>query len=139
MKRLASALGAVLLTTAVAAAQSYPGDPGSGVQRGIQQLDNSGQVGTVTLLSRGDRTAIVVELHGVPAGRTQAARIFRSRACSPPSTAPAYVLAALHDGVSRSTVNASEDRLLSGNYSVVVFSSTQAGARPTACGWLYAS
>jgi hypothetical protein len=41
------------------------------------------------------------------------------------------------NGVARSVVKAPEDKLLSGNYNVVVFSSNQAGARATACGHLY--
>jgi hypothetical protein len=139
MKRTVAALTAALLTTAVASAQSYPGDPGRGIERGVQQLNNSGQVGTVTLFGHGQSTAVVVRLHGMPPGRTQRTGIYRTRDCASIPPAPAYKLGDVRDGLSRSVVNVSEDRLLSGNYSLVLFASTKAGAPPTACGWLYAS
>lgn len=139
MRRTVAALSAALLTTVVASAQSYPGDPGVGVERGIQQLNNSGQVGTVTLFGHGESTAVVVRLHGVPPGRTQRAGISRTRDCASIPPTPAYMLDDMRNGSSHSVVHASEDRLLSGNYSVVVFASRKPGAPPTACGWLYAS
>lgn len=139
MKPIVAALAAALLTTAVASAQSYPDDPGRGEERGIQQLNNSGQVGTVTLFRHAESTTVVIRLHGVPLGRPQRAAIFRTRDCASVPPAPAYKLSDVRDGLSRSALNVSEDRLLSGNYSVVIFASTKAGAPPTACGWLYAS
>jgi hypothetical protein len=139
MKRTVAALTAALLTTAVASAQSYPGDPGVGVERGIQQLNNSGQVGTVTLFGHGQSTAVVVRLHGVPPGRMQRAGIYRTRACGSIPPTPAYTPDDVRNSLSHLLVNTSEDRLLSGNYSVVVFASKQPSAPPTACGWLYAS
>jgi Cu/Zn superoxide dismutase len=139
MKRLVAALVAALLTTAGASAQSYPGDPGVGVERGIQELNNSGQVGTVTLFSRDPNTRIVVVLHGTPEGRAQSVRIYRGPSCDDLITAPTFELADLKNGLSTSTVKSAEAKLLSGNYNVVVFSSTASGARATACGHLYAS
>jgi hypothetical protein len=139
MRRTLAALTAALLTTAVASAQSYPGDPGVGVERGIQQLNNSGQVGTVTLFGHGQPTAVVIRLHGVPPGRTQRAGVYRTRDCASIPPAPAYKLDDVRNGSSHPMANASEDTLLSGNYSVVVFSSRKPGAPPTACAWLYAS
>ncbi len=139
MKRPVAALFAALLTTAVASAQSYPDDPGVGVERGIEQLNNSGQGGTVTLFNRAPDTRIVVVLHGTPEGRAQSVRIYRGPSCNDLVTAPTYELADLKNGLSSSTVKSPEAKLLSGNYDVVVFSSTASGARATACGHLYAS
>jgi Cu/Zn superoxide dismutase len=139
MKRLVAAVAAVILTTAHAGAQSYPGDSGAGVQRGIQQLNNSGQVGTVTLFNAGASTRLVVELKGGPA-HAQSVKLFRGPSCDDVSTgAPAYVLGDAHNGRSASAANAPESQLLSGNYNVVVFASNRTGARATACGHLYAS
>lgn len=140
MKRSAAVLVALLLTGAAARAQPFPGDPGLGVERGIQQLNNSGQVGTVTLFGRGAATRVVVAVHGAPPGRLQSVRVVRGPSCDELNRgAPAYVLADLKGGSSTAIVKAPEGKLLSGNYNVVVFSANQAGARPTACGHLYAS
>ncbi|HYZ15998.1 MAG TPA: hypothetical protein VE591_06335 [Candidatus Acidoferrum sp.] len=139
MRQTVATLIAALLTTAVASAQSYPGDSGIGVERGIQQLNNSGQVGTVTLFGHGTSTAAVVRLHGVPPGRAQRAGVYRTRDCTSIPSKPEFTLGDVRNGLSRSIGQVSEDRLLSGNYSVVVYASAQPGAPPTACGWLYAS
>ncbi len=140
MKRFVAALAAVLLTTAAAVAQSYPGDPGVGVQRGMEQENTSGQVGTATLFSAGATTRIVVVLQGTQAGRAQSVRIYRGPSCDDVGTSgPAYFLKDMTNGRSSSVVKAPESKLLSGNYNVVVFSSVQAGARATSCGHLYAS
>ena len=48
-----------------------------------------------------------------------------------------YFLTDLRNGASISTVKATEEKLLSGNYNLVVFSSNAKGARATACGHLY--
>ena len=138
MKRFLAAVFAALLTTAVASAQSYPGDPGLGVERGIEQVNNSGQVGTVTLFNRGATTSVVVDLKGTPEGRVQSVRVYRGPSCEDlGTTGPAYFLNDMKNGRSVSAVKAPESKLLSGNYNVVVFSSNTAGARATACGHLY--
>ena len=138
MKRPVAALIAALLTTTVASAQSYPGDPGAGVERGIEQLNNSGQVGTVTLFNRDPNTRIVVVIHGTQ-GRAQSVRVYRGPSCDDLVTAPTYELTDMRNDLSTSTVKSPEAKLLSGNYNVVVFSSTAAGAHTIACGHLYAS
>jgi hypothetical protein len=67
-------------------------------------------------------------------------RIYRGPNCEDLGTSgPAYFLTDMKNGASRSTVKAPEDKLLSGNYNVIVFSSNAAGARATACGHLYQS
>jgi len=136
MKAPIAALAAALLTTAAAYAQPVPGDPGAGEQRGIQQLNNSGQVGTVTLFRRGASTRAVVELHGTEPGRVQSVRIYRGPSCDDLAPKPQYFLSDLRNGRSVSTVKAPEETLLSGNYNVVVFSSNTSGAHSTACGHL---
>lgn len=137
MKRTLAAIAAALITTAVASAQSYPGDAGLGTQRGIEQVNGSGQVGTVTLFRRGANTRVVVEMHGTSPGRIQSTRLYRGAACDSLSASPAYVLADMHGGTSQTTLHADEGKLLSGNYNVVVFSNNKAGSATTACGHLY--
>jgi hypothetical protein len=138
MKRFVAALAAALLTTAAASAQSYPGDPGVGTERGIEEVNNSGQVGTVTLFNAGTNTRVIVVLHGTIPGRAQSVRLYRGPSCDDVGTSgPSYYLTDMKDGTSRSVVKAPEDKLLSGNYNVVVFSSNAVGSRATACGHLY--
>ena len=138
MKRFAAALALALLTTTVASAQSYPDDPGLGTERGIEQVNNSGQVGTVTLLRRGAVTRVLVDLKGTEEGRVQSVRMYRGKSCEEfDPGGPVYFLTDLRNGASNSTVKATEEKLLSGNYNLVVFSSNAKGARATACGHLY--
>jgi hypothetical protein len=139
MKRFAAALALALLTTTVASAQSYPDDPGLGTERGIEQVNNSGQVGTVTLFRRGAVTRVVVDLKGTDPSRVQSVRIYRGPSCEDLGmSGPAYFLTDMRNGASNSTVKAPEEKLLSGNYSLVVFSSNLKGAHATACGHIYA-
>ena len=138
MKRSVTAFVAALLTTTVASAQSYPGDSGTGAQLGIEQVNNSGQVGMVTLLDRGPETRVLVHLEGTLPGRLQSVRFYRGHSCEDfVPGGPAYFLTDLKNGESRSTVKLPRAKLLSGNYNVVVFSSNTAGAAATACGHLY--
>jgi hypothetical protein len=138
MKRFAAALALALLTTTVATAQSYPDDPGLGTERGIEQVNNSGQVGTVTLFRRGAATSAVVDLKGTDPGRVQSVRIYRGKSCEEfDPGGPVYFLNDMRNGRSVSSVKAPEEKLLSGNYNVVVFSSNAKGAAATACGHLY--
>ncbi len=144
MKRTLAALGAALLATAAATAlqygaaraQSYPGDSGAGVERGIQQLNNSGQVGTVTVFAHANDTLVFVRIHGAP--HAESVRIYRGPECDALSPIATFVVSDLHGGVSRSLVHIGENRLLSGNYNVVVFGSISQHAGAIACGHLYA-
>jgi hypothetical protein len=138
MKRFAAALALALLTTTVASAQSYPDDPGLGTERGIEQVNNSGQVGAVTLFRRGTATSVVVDLKGTDPGRVQSVRIYRGKSCEEfDAGGPVYFLNDMRNGRSVSSAKAPAEKLLSGNYNVVVFSSNAKGAPATACGHLY--
>ncbi len=140
MKRTLAVLAAALLTTAVASAQSYPDDSGAGTKLGIEQLNTSGQVGEITLFRADPNARAAVRIDGAQ-GKSEAVRIYRAQTCEGMDNVtgrPAYVLSSLSgQGVSRTVVHATEDRLLSGNYNVVVFSSSAPGARPVACGHLF--
>ncbi len=139
MKRILAALAALLLTSAGAGAQT-PDDPGAGDRLGIESLNNSGQVGSITFYggSGGAATRAEVEIKGAN-NRPEAVRIYRGQSCDNIGGGrPAYVLSNLSAaGTSRSAVKVSLDRLLSGNYNVIVFSSAVPGARAVACGHLY--
>lgn len=98
MKHRPPLLGIVALcalcASTVALAQIAPGDTGSGIKRGLHSMNNSGEVGTVTLFNRsgGNKTLVVVELAGEANGRQQPASIHRGKECDDVTPAPAYPL-----------------------------------------------
>lgn len=140
---------AFLATAIPVLAQMAPGDTGAGVQRGIQQKDQSGQVGTVTLFNGGGSTHVVLNIHGEPAGRVESAHIHRGKGCDPGQIdpKPVYPLGTVVNGRGSATVNAPEDKLLSGNYVVIVHAGdmsamkgmamSKAAEKYMACGYLY--
>jgi hypothetical protein len=135
------AAAALLLTSAPAIAQAPPGGVplGAGLQRGVEELNNSGQTGFVTLFRAGNSTRIVTALQGTMPGRVQTVAIQRGHTCD--GFQPAIVARStdMTNGTSRGVINMSQDRLLSGNYLVIVYSNNTPGARPVACGQLYRS
>ena len=132
---LATGAAASLLTLP-ALAHRLPGDTGAGVERGIQELNNSGQVGTVTLFEHARDSLVFVQIHGAP--RAELVRLVRGPGCDNLAPGVAFVVSDLRGGASQSLVHARIDRLLSGNYNVVVFGSTSRQGGPVACGHLYA-
>ena len=138
MKRLAVAVAAVIGVLAIhlsVGAQVVPGDAGAGVQRGVQELNNSGQVGDITLFGRGGQTRVVLTLKG--GAGSEPAHLHRGKACDQPiDPKPAYGLANVVSGRSSTTVNATIDKLLSGNYVVIVHSASNVN-HYVACGQLY--
>ena len=140
MKLLFSlAAAALLLSSSPALAQKAPGGVpfGAGLQRGVMGLNNSGQNGFVTLFKQGGQTRLVTSLEGTLPGRVQTVAIQRGKSCD--EIRPGIVVrsADLVHGLSRGMVPMTEDRLLSGNYVVVVYSNNTPGARMVACGQLY--
>jgi hypothetical protein len=132
------AAAALLLSSAPALAQAPGGVPlGAGTQRGIEDLNNSGQNGFVTIFHAGTQTRMVTSLDGTMAGRVQTVAIQRGKGCDNIQSGIVVRSADMVHGMSRGTVPMTEDRLLSGNYVVVVYSNNTPGARPVACGQLY--
>ena len=149
---VAIALAAFLAAGIPVLAQIAPGDTGAGVERGVQQLDQSGQVGTVTLFNSGATTRVVLNIKGVPSGRVESAHIHRGKGCDPGQVdpKPVYPLSNVSNGQSSTVVHATEDKLLSGNYVVIVHAgnmsemhgmmmSSKAAEKYMACGYLYRS
>jgi hypothetical protein len=129
----------LLLMSAPAFAQAPPGGVpvGAGTQRGVQELNNSGQTGYVTLFGAGNGTRVVTSLEGTLPGRVQTVAIQRGKSCD--AIQPGIVARStdLAHGISRGVVPMAQSRLLSGNYVVVVYSNNTPGARQVACGYLY--
>jgi hypothetical protein len=130
-----------LCVTTAAVAQIAPGDTGAGIKRGMHSMNNSGEVGTVTLFNRGSgsKTLVVIELAGEPNGRHQPASIHRAKACDDVTNEPSYPLSPTINGVSRTLVEAPEAKLLSGNYVVVVHAADNHLEQFVSCGQLYQS
>lgn len=143
MRYLIAAIILLLGSAAVVRAQSFPGDNGAGTRLGMQQMRQSGEVGSVTLFRRGpNATLVVLDVQSVP-GTPQPASIQRNQGCdgSPIDPRPAFKL---HDlvkagpsGHSATVVNASEDKLLSGNYSTIVHANRADPTWYVSCGHLY--
>lgn len=133
------AAAALLFSSAPAFAQAPPGGVplGAGLQRGVMSLNNSGQNGFVTLFNQGRQTRLVTALEGTLPGRVQTVAIQRGKTCDAVQPGIIARSADMVHGISRGTVPLSEDRLLSGNYVVIVYSNNTPGARPVACGQLY--
>jgi hypothetical protein len=133
------AAAALLLSSAPAIAQAPPGGVplGAGIQRGVEEENNSGQTGFVTLFAQGGQTRVVTALEGTLPGRVQTVTVQRGKGCK--SIQPGIVArsADMRNGMSRGSVSISQDRLLSGNYVVIVYSNNTPGARVVACGYLY--
>ena len=123
----------VLAVTGVAAGQAT--DAGLGTQRGMEQQNNSGQAGFVTLFPRGARTMVSIRLDGAPAGSTEPAHVHRGE-CPKINPAPAFPLNPVVNGRSTTLLNVPLSRLVSGNYSVNVHASTKNLAHYVSCGYL---
>lgn len=135
---LAAAGVATLGSASAALGQIDPDDTGLGTKLGMQEMNNSGEVGTVTLYGRSRETTLVVlRLDSEPPGRAQPAHIQRGRSCATRDPRPAFALAPAVAGLSRTLVQAPERKLLSGNYVVNVRASDRRPWHDVACGELY--
>ena len=93
----------------------------------------------MTLFNAGNKTRVVLNMKGVPAGRVEATHIHRGKDCDSFDPKPVYPLSNVVRGRSTTVVNAPESKLLSGNYVIVVHAGTmgKAMAHYVACGQLY--
>ena len=135
---LASCIAALTLAVPHAQAQIDPNDPlGLGTKLGVQTMNNSGQLGSVNLHKRGVKTFVDVSIEGVPHGKVETASIHRMKDCDgaidPKAT---YVLSDVRNGRSRTLLAVVKDRLLSGNYGVVI-ASKENPHHYFGCGHLY--
>jgi len=140
----ATAIVAAFLATALPVlAQIAPGDTGAGVKRGVQQMNNSGQVGDVQLFAEGSSTRVVLDIHSA-GGRTEPAHIHRGKNCNTMSEInpePVYPLKDVVNGHSETVLNVNEAKLLSGNYVVIVHAGNRMDqlTHYVSCGQLYRS
>lgn len=95
----------------------------------------------MTLYNAGSSTRVVLNIKGEPSGRAEAAHIHRGKECDQFDPKPVYMLSNVVNGRSTSVVHASESKLLSGNYVVVIHAGSMGKAMEhyVACGQLYSS
>ncbi len=134
---------AALAFATPALAQIPPGDEGAGTKLGMHEQNNSGQAGEMTLFQHGPSETLVVlkvssaegkmELAHIHRGHTQAGQ---ENSCDNLDPKPTYVLHPVVNGMSKTLVKASEDKLLSGNYVINVHSQGNP-AHYVSCGELY--
>jgi hypothetical protein len=127
---LVAALFAGLISPAIA--QTALDQNLTGVVRGLQSQNTSAQVGEVLF----DSTGLVVDVKGT-GGKAEAVTINRGFQCSDqPGPVSARLGTLSSGGHLAATTSISRDRLLSGNYLVVVHNNG-ANSRAVACGQLY--
>jgi hypothetical protein len=102
-----------------------------GVVRGLESQNTSGQVGEVMFRSNG----LTVDMKGT-GGKPEAVTINRGFQCSDQPGPVVARLGKLSNGNLRASVSIPNDRLLSGNYLVVVHNN-DSNSRAVACGQLY--
>jgi hypothetical protein len=112
---------------------AYPSIAGEKV-RGLEELNNSGQVGSVSLTAQPDKTTHVILTVKGAGGKTESAGLYRSNdlTCKNISEKPEFALSPVAGGKSSTMVKIDRERLLSGNYLVVV----KDGAKHVACAHL---
>lgn len=104
----------------------------TGVVRGIESQNTSAQVGEVLF----NANSLVVDMKGT-GGKSEAVTINRGFQCSDqPGPVSARLGTLSNVGHLAATASISRDRLLSGNYLVVVHNN-DANSRAVACGQLY--
>ncbi len=106
---------------------------------GVQELNNSGEDGEVTLFGKngGRQTLVVVILEGAPHARPQPVSIRHSNDCERISAASPIELHPLSNGHSSTLIDVPIMKLLSGNYSVVVSTRVADPNHYVSCGHLY--
>ncbi|MGH7660338.1 MAG: hypothetical protein ACRENA_05380 [Vulcanimicrobiaceae bacterium] len=152
---MAACVGAFVIASLPVLAQIAPNDTGAGIRRGMQDMNFSGQVGSVTLYNRssGTGTLVVIDVQGQPSGKIESASIQRGKDCNNVDPNPVWKLNDVTNGRSATPVSAAETKLLSGNYVVIVHAgnaemsggmhgkaapqSSKARWQPALCGHLY--
>jgi hypothetical protein len=132
MKRLLTAITAISLSLGGSASAQQD----LGTRLGVMSLNNSGQIGDVTLYKRGPKTLVRIVMHGAGA-RVEPIAIHRGSDCDTLQMPAAYKLSDLKGERSSTLVDAPAAKLLSGNYNVVVFSSSPGSTHMVACSHLY--
>ena len=128
-----------LATAAATLALITPAFAADGSHRvyALAAQNGSGELGTVTLTSVGNKTRVDIALAGAPAGVSQPAHI-HDGSCAKLNPQPHYPLATVLDGISTSLVDVPMAQLTAGGFAVNVHKSTSDIPAYVACGDLSA-
>ena len=138
LKPLAFAIAVAAAAVVPALAQIAPNDTGRGIQRGLSAVNSSAQTGFITVLRSAAGPQIQVTVDG-SAGHPESVVLVRGRTCPEALQAPnVAVLGTLHAGHLLANSPLSFDRLMSGNYTVLVRNNTP-NSRAVSCGHIYLS
>lgn len=99
----------------------------------LEAQNNSGQSGTAALQPEGNKTRVVIELSGMPAGATQPAHIHPGT-CDKLDKAPKWTLKPVRDGRSVTVVPASIDAILKDKTAINIHKSATEPQIYVACG-----
>jgi hypothetical protein len=132
---LAASVFAVLLPLS-ASAQIAPHETVKGELRGIQDLSNSGQIGTAAFFAEGLSTRVQVTMRGVRAGRIEPLAIIRGKSCDEIEPTLGWYLNPLTQNTSTTLIPTTLVKVLSGNYVIVAHADDKVPGHNVACGEL---
>jgi hypothetical protein len=127
--RNAFRVGALLMAILPAAILAQ----GNAVTIDLGAQNNSGEQGTATLTPQGDKTQVVIQLKGAPAGVAQPAHIHEG-SCAKLDPKPKHGLEPVVDGKSTTTLPVKLDELMSGGGAINVHKSAEEVKTYVACG-----
>jgi hypothetical protein len=128
LRILASATTAVLLMAPGGAALAQ-----SPVTVKLSEQNKSGETGTATITPQGNKTEIVLQLDGAPAGTAQPAHIHNG-SCAKLDPKPRIPLQNVTDGKSTTMLDMPMKKVLSGGGAINVHKSTEDLKTYVACG-----
>ena len=139
MKYWSSIFAAALMVTALpfhAGAQIAPTDTGAGELRGMQDINNSGQVGSATFFPDPKGTKVEVRVRGMREGRIEPLAILRGKSCETVEPTLGWTLAPLIEGRSVTVIAAPIAKVLSGNYVIIAHADDHVSGHNLSCGEL---
>ena len=137
MKNTATLALALAAATGLSATAAIAADNSGGRVFPLKAQNGSGEMGTVALKPRGDKTVVEVHLVGAGDDVAQPAHIHQGT-CSKLNPAPKYPLTSVTHGVSETTVDVPMAAITKGGYAINVHKSASDLKDYVACGNLYA-
>jgi len=124
---------ALALAGLLAAAGTGPAQAAGPVMVQLTPQNTSGESGTATLTSEGDKTKVVVAINGAPAGVAQPLHVHKGT-CSQLDPKPAYGLTTLSNGKSETTIDVPLNTLQTSAFSINGHKSAQDATTYVFCG-----
>ncbi len=126
-------LGLALALAGLLAAAIGPAHAAGPVTVPLTAQNSSGETGTATLTSEGDKTKVVVAVKGAPAGVAQPLHVHKGT-CSQLDPKPAYGLTTLNNGKSETTIDVPLNTLQASAFAINGHKSAQDAKTYVFCG-----